>query len=67
MLKQGNHRNRLSIRKQDISLLILKLDSLQKQCDQADVLAEAKKHVNSTVMAVEVFTHPLNIHQALQL
>jgi len=40
--------------KQDISLLTIKLDSLQKQCNEADVLAEAKKHLNSAVMTIKV-------------
>jgi len=53
MLKHDKNRSRLSILKQDISLLTMKLDSLQKQCNEANVLAEAKKHLNSAIMTIE--------------
>ena len=45
----------LLILKQDISLLMMKLDSLQKQCNEANALAEAKKHLNNinAVMTTE--------------
>ena len=43
MMKDDKNRSTLLILQQGIRLLTMKLDSLQKQCNEADVL---KKHLN---------------------
>ena len=53
MLNQNNCRSRLSALREDIRLLILKLDSLQKQCDCADTLSNARKHINNAIITLE--------------
>ena len=42
-----------STMQEEISSMLLQLNSLQKQCDEIEVLSEVQKHINSALMTVQ--------------
>ena len=46
ILKQDKSLDRVAILHGDIETLLLKLDTVQRQCFQPEIISEVKKHVN---------------------
>ena len=53
MLKKTNRSNTISTVQQDISSILVNIDTLQKQCHQVEVLTEVRKHLSSALLTVK--------------